>query len=100
MSRAKLPLQGLYCFYLAAEIGSFKAAAEQMSVSAAAMSQQIRQLEDRLSVKLFIRQHRQVRLTPAGLSLHHYVRHGFGALQEGLHALDASVPHSRKPDQC
>ena len=89
MSRAKLPLQGLYCFYLAAEIGSFKAAAEQMSVSAAAMSQQIRQLEDRLSVKLFIRQHRQVRLTPAGLSLHHYVRHGFGALQEGLHALDA-----------
>jgi len=86
---ARLPLQGLYCFYLAAETGSFKAAAEQLSVSPAAMSQQIRQLEEQLSVKLFIRQHRQVRLTPEGLSLQHYARQGFGSLREGLQLLSA-----------
>ena len=89
MYSARLPLQGLYCFYLAAETGSFKAAAEQLSVSPAAMSQQIRQLEEQLSVKLFIRQHRQVRLTPEGLSLQHYARQGFGSLREGLQLLSA-----------
>ena len=36
------PLQGLYYFYTAAQLGSFKKAAEHLFVTAAAISQQIR----------------------------------------------------------
>ena len=60
------PLQGLYYFFVAAEHRSFKQAAEQLYVSAAAISQQIRQLEEWLGCELFIRQHRQVTLTTEG----------------------------------
>ena len=62
------PLQGLYYFYTAAQLGSFKKAAEHLFVTAAAISQQIRQLEDSLGVELFVRQHRRVLLTAEGES--------------------------------
>ncbi len=78
------PLQGLYYFYLAAEMGSFKAAAEKLFVSAAAMSQQIRQLEERIDVQLFERQHRRVVLTAEGETLHHYAKQAFRTLQDGV----------------
>ncbi|MDO6687192.1 MULTISPECIES: LysR substrate-binding domain-containing protein [unclassified Agarivorans] len=84
MSERLPPLQGLYYFYLAAETGSFKQAAEKLYVSAAAMSQQIRQLEERVEVQLFERQHRKVVLTPEGVTLHHYAKQAFRSLQDGV----------------
>lgn len=82
----------LYSFYQSAELGSFKEAAELMYISSAAVSQQIRQLEEQLEVKLFERQHRKIVLTEEGKVLHRYARQGFTALQEGVRqiSLDAT----------
>ncbi|MBU2864745.1 LysR family transcriptional regulator [Reinekea forsetii] len=82
-----LPLQGLFYFYTAAEAGSFKLAAERLFITPAAMSQQIRILEDKLDVKLFERNHRQVSLTEAGRQLLPYVQTSFNAIQDGLNQL-------------
>ena len=79
-----LPLQALYYFYHAAELGSFKAAADELHVTAGAMSQQIRQLEERLNIQLFERQHRKVVLTSEGQRLLPFAKQGFLQLTEGL----------------
>ncbi len=79
-----LPLQALYYFYHAAELGSFKSAAEQLNVTAGAMSQQIRLLEERLNTQLFERQHRKVELTSEGQRLLPFAKQGFSQLTEGL----------------
>lgn len=79
-----LPLQPLYYFYHAADLGSFKAAADALFVTPGAMSQQIRALEERLNVQLFQRQHRKIELTYAGKKLFPYAQQAFESLQEGL----------------
>ncbi len=60
MSERIPPFQGLFYFYTAAETGSFKLAAERLFVTPAAISQQIRLLEEWLGAELFIRQHRKI----------------------------------------
>ena len=88
----KIPhFQNLYSFYQSAELGSFKDAAVLMYISSAAVSQQIRQLEDQLEVKLFERQHRKIVLTEEGKVLHQYARQGFSILQEGIHQISLDV---------
>lgn len=77
-------LQHLYCFYQSALLGSFKDAAESLFISSAAVSQQIRQLEDQLEVKLFQRQHRKVVLTEQGEILFEYAKQGFTAILQGV----------------
>ncbi len=52
-----------------AETGTFTAAAQRLHVTQAAVSMQIRQLEDELGVQLFARTPRRVRLTEAGEAL-------------------------------
>jgi DNA-binding transcriptional LysR family regulator len=71
----KMPhFQNLYSFYQSAELGSFKDAAQALYISSAAISQQIRQLEAQLDVKLFELQHRKVALTEEGKLLHQYAQ--------------------------
>ncbi|MCE0494992.1 LysR substrate-binding domain-containing protein [Vibrio salinus] len=82
------PLRWLYYFYVAAEHGSFKVASEQLFVTAAAISQQIRQLEEWLECELFIRQHRNVELTPEGDMLFDSVQKGFAHIQDGIRAIN------------
>lgn len=53
-------------FLLVAECGSFSQAAKKLYISTAAVSQQIKLLEDQLDVQLFIRSKRGVSLTSAG----------------------------------
>ncbi|MBV1908786.1 MAG: LysR family transcriptional regulator [Kangiellaceae bacterium] len=79
-----LPLNGLRYFYWAAKLGSFKAAAESLNVSEAAISQQIRNVESVLSVKLFERGHQKVTLTTKGNTLFPFVQTAFLNLQEGI----------------
>lgn len=93
--KVKMPhFQNLYSFYQSAELGSFKEAAELMFISSAAVSQQIRQLETQLEVKLFERQHRKVVLTPEGKLLHQYAQQGFTALEEGVR----QISHDTTPN--
>ncbi len=64
--RAIPPLSALLAFERAASQLSFRRAARDLSLSASAISHQIRGLEAQFGVKLFIRGARMVRLTPDG----------------------------------
>jgi LysR family glycine cleavage system transcriptional activator len=60
------PLNALRVFEAAARHGSFARAAEELCVTHVAVSRQIRLLEQRLGIELFVRRHRGVSLTAAG----------------------------------
>ena len=60
------PLNALRAFEAAARHGSFKLAAEELSVSQSAISHQVRALEEYLGVHLFVRQIRAVTLNRKG----------------------------------
>jgi LysR family transcriptional regulator, glycine cleavage system transcriptional activator len=59
----------LQCFVEAAQTLNFRAAAERVGITAAALGQRVRKLEDQLDVTLFDRTTRKVVLTQSGLSL-------------------------------
>ncbi|MEL7282286.1 MAG: transcriptional regulator GcvA [Pseudomonadota bacterium] len=94
MSRSTLPLNALRAFEAAARHLSFKAAAEELRVTPAAVSQQVKALEDRLGVALFQRLTRALRLTQAGQEALPLVSEGFDLLAEGLSRLQ---DHGRHP---
>lgn len=64
------PLNALRAFDAVARHGSVRLAAQELFVTPAAVSQQIRQLEEHLEVRLFERRARQVDLTETGRSFH------------------------------
>jgi LysR family glycine cleavage system transcriptional activator len=67
---AALPsLKGLQAFEAAARTGSFAAAAEELSISAAAVSQLIRTVEEQMGRTLFHRVNRRVVLSEAGVEM-------------------------------
>lgn len=66
MSKVLPPLPAIRAFEAAARLGSFTRAADELHMTQAAVSYQIKQLERRLGLGLFHRQPRQVVLTPAG----------------------------------
>ena len=78
------PLTALRAFEAAARHLSFKHAATELSLTPTAISHQIRQLEDRLGVPLFVRGTRRVDLTPAGQSLFPALRDGFDAMERAV----------------
>lgn len=59
-------LSKLYTFEVAARHESFTLAAEELFLTPSAVSHQINQLEKELEIKLFLRLHRKVKLTPEG----------------------------------
>ena len=63
---ASIPISALRIFEAAARLGSFTRAAEELGVSQAAVSWQVKALEQRLGQTLFRRLPREVALTPAG----------------------------------
>lgn len=74
----------LRCFESAARFQSYSQAARELSVTQAAVSQQIRNLEQQLGVKLFSRQGRNMLLTQQGQTLAEYVRQAFSTLSSGF----------------
>jgi DNA-binding transcriptional LysR family regulator len=73
--------RGLRAFCAAARSASFKTAAEELCLSASAISHQIRDLESHLGVKLFERQTRSVALTQEG-------REYFAAIEPLIRGID------------
>lgn len=65
----KTSLRGLRTFCVAARQLSFKLAAEELFVSASAISRQVKSLEEELGIKLFARGTRELHLTDAGQEL-------------------------------
>ena len=78
-------------FYIVAERGSITAAAEALYVSQPAVSQSIRQLEEGLGCRLFVRTAKGVTLTAEGRELYSYVAAGIGELEKGEKRLSALV---------
>lgn len=79
-----LPLSGLQAFEAAARTGSFRAAADELGISASAVSHAVRKLEDLLGAILFEREGRSVRLNPVGSILASHVGRGFDDLRQGM----------------
>jgi len=89
---AALPLNALNAFVVAARLGSFSKAAEELHVTPAAISQQIRQLEDLLGVTLFHRLSRGLALTDAGIA-------GLSDLQSGFDSISSAVRKMQSIDE-
>jgi LysR family glycine cleavage system transcriptional activator len=66
---------------------SIKNAAEELFVTQAAVSQQIRQLEEALGAALFIRKHRAIEITAFAKELLGYVNSGFETVELGLETI-------------
>jgi DNA-binding transcriptional LysR family regulator len=69
-----MEIRQLRAFVAIAELGTFTAAALRVHVTQAAISMQIRQLENELNARLFVRAPRRVMLTEAGEQLLHRAR--------------------------
>ena len=70
-----MEIRQLRAFVSIAELGTFTAGALRVHVTQAAISMQIRQLENELGAKLFVRAPRRVMLTEAGEQLLQRARH-------------------------
>jgi LysR family glycine cleavage system transcriptional activator len=80
----RLPsLSALRAFDAAARHGSFKSAADELSVTPSAVSHQIGQLEEELGFPLFRRLPRRTELTEAGRHYQSYVQEAFARLVAG-----------------
>lgn len=77
----------LYVFERAARRRSFTAAARELNVSQPSVSRSVRQIEEALGLKLFIRHHRSVTLTEEGEALFQAVASGFGHMYEAAQRL-------------
>jgi DNA-binding transcriptional LysR family regulator len=73
-------LDGVEAFLRVADRSSFRAAADDLGVSPSAISQTVRQLEERIGVPLFIRTTRSVGLTEAGAVFHAKAAPAFAGL--------------------
>lgn len=88
------PLNAVRAFIAAANLRSFKDAAEDLAVTPGAVSRQIQLLEKFFGVPLFLRGHRAVRLTPQGERYFTHVAVLFSQLQD---ASDELLAASKKP---
>ncbi|WP_175779129.1 LysR substrate-binding domain-containing protein [Burkholderia anthina] len=84
---SRIPLTALRVFESSARLGTFKAAADELSVTPAAVSHQIKSLESRLGVLLFARGASGVRLTDDGERLFRACHDALLGLSRGLDAL-------------
>jgi LysR family glycine cleavage system transcriptional activator len=87
------PFKSLVTFDAAARMGSFSKAADELSLTQSAVSQQILKLEELLGQSLFFRQGKGVALTAAGELLHETVREMLLRLSAGL---DRIEPYKNK----
>ncbi|MGN7878214.1 LysR substrate-binding domain-containing protein [Ensifer sp. 22460] len=87
MKRGRLPLTALRSFEAAGRLESFTLAAAELFVSQAAISRQVRELEDLIGRPLFERHHRSVRLTADGRVLLGVLTSAFDMVGESLDML-------------
>lgn len=79
----------LHVFSCAARHLSFTRCAEELHITPGAVSQQIRQLEERLGFRLFLRRARGVELSAEGQRLAQTVSEAYGNIDAELRRLDA-----------
>jgi len=86
--RRLLPsFRGLIAFEAAGRLGSFTRAGAELGMTQSAVSYSIKTLEEEVGQPLFLRGHREVRLTSAGNRLHAEVTRGLYLLADGVNAV-------------
>jgi LysR family glycine cleavage system transcriptional activator len=83
------PLIALSYFEVAARTKSFVAAAKELHVTPAAISHQIKALEEHIGAQLFVRQSRRVTLTPVAWAALPALKEGFAALANAAEIMRA-----------
>ena len=89
------PLNSLRLFEAAGRRSSFKSAAEELDITASAVSHGIQSLEDWLGVPLFVRSSRALGLTEAGASYLPAVQKALAMLASATDQVPSSRPRSR-----
>ncbi|WP_158912553.1 LysR family transcriptional regulator [Caulobacter sp. S45] len=89
MPRSVVPLNALRAFEAAARHLSFTRAADELCVTQAAISHQVKGLEDRLGVALFRRSNRGLMLTDEGVALAPTLFEAFGAIDRLFEQFEA-----------
>lgn len=100
MKRGRLPLTALRSFEVAGRLLSFTRAAEELFVSQAAISRQIRELEAAIGHPLFERRHRAVTLTPDGMELLGVLTEAFDRIDTSLSAITARAAQASVTISC
>ena len=90
MRRPMPPLNALKAFEATARHLSFSKAAAELHVTPAALSHQIRGLEDLLGLKLFFRRARAIELTDAARLIYPGIQTGFENLRQAVERLEPS----------
>jgi LysR family transcriptional regulator, glycine cleavage system transcriptional activator len=90
LARRLPPLNSLRAFEAAARLSSFAAAANELHVTPAAISHQVKALEELLGVKLFRRRASGLELTHAGRVCQPRLREGFDRLAEAVEQIRAT----------
>jgi len=88
-----IEMRHLRCFIAVAEELNFRRAAERVHIDQTPLSRTIRDLEDRLGVKLFVRASRKLHLTPSGQLLLKEARDIFVQIERAYRAV-------RETDAC
>ncbi|MGJ8616901.1 MAG: LysR family transcriptional regulator, partial [Sulfitobacter sp.] len=88
-------LNAMRCFEASARLGGFSAAADELSVTPGAVSQQVKALEDWVGVPLFERRSQGVALTSLGIQVADEFMAAFDALGSALHSLRAKAPQTK-----
>lgn len=89
------PLNALRVFHTVVRHRSFRSAAEELSVSPQAVSQQIKLLEDALGAELFERRGRAIEPNEKAILLAHFVQAAFDELTEGVRRVAKSDTRNR-----
>ena len=88
------PLNALKAFEAIARHLSFAKAADELHVTPAALSHQIRALESQLGLELFYRRTRAIELTDAGRLIYPGLHAGFESVRNALGELDRARGHN------
>src|SRR5436305_2087331 len=86
------PLAAIRAFEAAARTENFTAAAAELGMTQAAVSYQVKSLEERLGAPLFVREKGRARLTPLGARL-------LPALSSAFDAIEAAFASHREEDE-
>ena len=86
------PLAAIRAFEAAARNESFTAAAAELGLTQAAVSYQVKALEERLGAPLFVRERGRARLTPLGLRL-------LPTLTQAFDSIEAAFATQREEDE-
>jgi LysR family glycine cleavage system transcriptional activator len=86
------PLAAIRAFEAAARAENFSAAAAELGMTQAAVSYQVKSLEERLGAPLFLREKGRARLTPLGMRL-------LPALSNAFDAIEAAFASHREEDE-